>query len=483
MSIKRNFIYNSFITVSGYISPLLTYPYVSRVLGVTNIGACNFVDSFINYFVLVSMMGISAIGIREIAGCRGDRKKLSRTFSNVLILNAISTVVAMIVLLAAIYYVPSLSDYRNLLYVGVCKLVFNLFLVEWFYTGMEDFRYITKRTITVRLLYVVSIFVFIHDESDYHWYYILTVASVCLNAVINIWHSRKYVDFSFNGVNLKKYLNTFFTVGVYLLITNVYTSLNAAWLGFATDDEQVGYYTTAIKLYTILMALFTAFCNVMFPCVSHLLAEKKIEEYWIKIGIAVEALFAFAFPAIIFTSIFSSNILHLLSGDGYEGAYVPFRIISVLILVIGYEKIVVLQILLANKNEKTLLYNSIIGAIIAIICNMLLLQRYGAIGSAIVWLMSETTILLLSLYYAKTKYNYCFPYKSFMKYVISYTPLIAILLMVFVYVVASDVLLITLAATITLLYTVLVQSCYIKNEIVLQLKDRLNNYVDKIKKI
>ena len=186
MSLKQNFIYNSILTISGYLFPLLTYPYVSRVLGVSNIGICNFVDSIVNYFILFSMMGIGAVGMREISQHRDDIGEMSRHFTGLFLLNLISTFIAILALLISMYTIEALFLYRDLLYIGVCKLFFNIFLIEWFYAGVEDFKYITNRSIFVRTIYVILIFLFIKNASDYKLYYFLTVSTYIINGAINI---------------------------------------------------------------------------------------------------------------------------------------------------------------------------------------------------------------------------------------------------------------------------------------------------------
>ena len=142
-NLKKNFFFSALLTLANYIFPLITYPYVSRVLGVTNIGICNFVDSIINYFLVFSTMGISVLGVREIAAAREDRKERSRVFSNLLFLNAFTTLIATLVLLVSIFVVPSWAPYRKLLLVGVAKLLANsLFLalgmLKWYETSKSE---------------------------------------------------------------------------------------------------------------------------------------------------------------------------------------------------------------------------------------------------------------------------------------------------------------------------------------------------------
>ena len=186
MGIKRNFIYSSLLTVSSFLFPMLTFPYVSRVLGVTNIGVCNFVDSIINYFILFSSMGINVVGIREIAKAKGN---------TLWILEAGMTAIMLFLLLIATVFISQLNEYASLMMIGACKLIANLFLIEWFYRGIEEFKYITYRSLIVKVLYVACIFIFIHQPSDYPVYYTLSVLLVVFNAVFNIFYSRRFVGF------------------------------------------------------------------------------------------------------------------------------------------------------------------------------------------------------------------------------------------------------------------------------------------------
>lgn len=166
-SIKKNIFYSSILTVSGCFFPLITFPYVSRVLGVNNIGICNFVDSIVQYFIYFSMMGVMTVGIREVARTKGDKKQLSKTYSELLTLNLIVTAIMIVVLLMCTIFIPQLHEYKQMFYVGAAKVLANTLLIEWLFKGLEDFRYITVRTILVRSLYVVIVFVFVKDESDY----------------------------------------------------------------------------------------------------------------------------------------------------------------------------------------------------------------------------------------------------------------------------------------------------------------------------
>ena len=473
MSIKRNFIFNSLLTVSGYVFTLLTYPYISRVLGLSNVGIVNFVDGLINYFILFAMMGVGTVGIREVAINKKDRKELSKTFSGVITLNTISTLIAIVVLLTAMYTVPTLYPYRDLLYIGVCKLLFNILLVEWFFTGLEDFAYITKSTIAIKFLYVASVFLLVREASDYKIYYLLCVLTVIVNGLVNIVYCRKFISFTLRGLTVRPYLNTFFSIGFYVIIGSMYTSFNVAWLGFVSGTDEVGYYTTATKLHTIILALLTAFQNVMFPRVTSLLAEGKRDEYHEKLHVAVDSLLAFSFPIVITAIIFGPQILHLLVGNGYEGAYLPFRIIMPLIFVIGYEQIVCIQILMAMKQDKKLLINSCIGAASGLILNILFVSRLGAVGSSLVWLISEIIIMLGAQYWVSKTTEFRFPWSQIMKYTLVYSPVAIILVSISHYCVYSDAVMIGIASIVVIVYSAVTQAIILKNPIFVQYLNKI----------
>lgn len=476
MSIKRNFMFNSLLTASGYVFTLLTYPYISRVLGLSNVGIVNFVDGLINYFILFAMMGVGTVGIREVAINKNDRNELSKTFSGVITLNTISTLIAIAVLLTAMYTVPTLYPYRDLLYIGVCKLLFNILLVEWFFTGLEDFAYITKRTIAIKFLYVASVFLLVREASDYKIYYLLCVLTVIVNGLVNIVYCRKFISFTLKGITIRPYLSTFFSIGFYVIIGSMYTSFNVAWLGFVSNTDEVGYYTTATKLHTIILALLTAFQNVMFPRVTALLAEGKTEEYEEKLNLATDSLLAFSFPIIITAIIFAPNILHFLVGDGYEGSYLPFRIIMPLIFVIGYGQITCIQILMAMKKDKNLLINSSIGAFIGLTLNILIVSELGAVGSSLVWLISELSIMAGSQYWATKISGFKFPLKHFLKYFSVYIPAIIILSAISYYCHYSDFIMICTASSVIICYSISAQILTLKNPICIQLFNKSINY-------
>lgn len=421
--VKRNFVYNGILTLSNYIFPLIVYPYVSRVLGVSNIGICNFVDSIVHWFILFSMMGMTILGNREMAAIGDDRTRRSKAFSELMTLNLVTTLIAALGLLAAIFTVPKLFAYRSLLYVGVLKLFANFLCIDWYFRGTEDFRYITGRTIFVKILYVGAVFLFVQKADDYPLYYLLTVLMLAANAVINLFYARRSVSFIGKGLEPGRYLKPFLMLGMYMLLTALYVTLNVTWLGFVTDDEQVGYYTTASKLYSIVIAFFSAFTGVMLPRMSSLVSENRIDDFRSMIDRTFDLLFMFAVPLVVYASLCAPEIVRIFAGAGYEGAYVPARIMMPLILVVGLEQVYVIQILMPNKRDRSIFVNSCVGATVGVLLNVLLVSRLQAVGSAIVWITSEAAVLVVASWFANRDDGIAFPWKKLFREVLAYLPL------------------------------------------------------------
>ena len=400
-SIKRNFSYNLILTLCGYIFPLITFPYVSRVLGVENIGICNFVDSIIDYFILFAQLGIGSYGVREIARCREERDRRNEVFNNLFFIYVLTTFISGTLLVVLTFSLPLLQPYKPFLLLGLLKLLFTLFLIQWLFQGIEDFKFITVRSVIVRCLYVIGIFVFVHTREDTLVYYSLTTITIALNAIINWHYSRKYVTLSLKKINPRLYIIPILAFGYYRILTSMYTTFNVTFLGFTTNDTEVGYFTTATKLYTIILSVFTAFTTVMVPRVSYMLEQGQKKELQAMVDKVTSLLASLVTPIIIFCLFQSKSIIYLIAGPGYEGSIIPFQIVIFLLFIIGLEQVIIQQFLMASSSNKSIFIVSSIGAVVGISVNILLTPHFGAIGSSIAWGVSESAVLLTGIYILK----------------------------------------------------------------------------------
>lgn len=403
-STKKNIAYNLTLTVANNIFPLLTYPYVSRVLGVANIGICNYVDGIINYLVLFAALGIGSFGVREIARCKDNQAACNRLFSSLVGINVALTLVSVLLLLVLAFCVPSFEPYRKFLGIGVCKLVLSAFLIEWFFQGISDFKYITIRSVVIKCVYVASVFLFIKEQGDAWIYYLLTCLLTSLNAVFNWTYSHKFVHFSFKDIRVTEYIKPILSFGTYRILTSMYTTFNVVFLGYVCNDTEVGYFSTSTKLYAILMSAFTAFTTVLVPKVSELLKKGDNTQLNRIAQQTYQLIFAFSIPMIVVSFFYAPLIINIIAGPGYEGAVLPFRIVMSLLLVIALEQIIIQQFLMACRNTRYIVILSATGALTGILLNLILTPSLAATGAAISWTVSETAILSLAFYFFRKEF-------------------------------------------------------------------------------
>ncbi len=398
-SIKKNFAYKSVLTLSTYLINFITFPYVARVLGVERIGLVNFVDNTVNYFLLFATMGVGLLGVREIAVVKEDKKRRDQVYSSVLALNLLFTLVSLGIYLLCVVTIPKLCQYDELFYIGTAKILFTVFLVEWFFTGIENFRYITLRSILIKVLYIISVFLFVRDTSDYRLYFVLTVGVVMLNALINQLYIRRFVRIRWRDIQLFKYLKWNVTLGIYTLMTSMYLTFNVMYLGLVSNNTEVGYYTTAFKLYSVVLGFFTAFTNVMLPRMSSLLANGEKDRFQELVNRSFSVMSTCCIPLILCSMIMAPQIVYILSGPGYEGAILPMRIIMPAAFAVGVAQVLAIQVLMPMKKDKVLLVASIIGAVVSLLINLLVVPYIESVGSAVVLLCSEAVVTGAYLWY------------------------------------------------------------------------------------
>lgn len=473
-NLKKNFFYSALLTLANYVFPLITYPYVSRVLGVSNIGICNFVDNIVNWFIVFSTMGITVIGVREIAAVRSGENERSQVFSSLLALNGLSTLAAAVVLTIAIFVVPKLFPYRTLLFLGVAKLIAHSLSLEWFFRGIEEFKYITNRSIAIKTLYVVAVFLFVRKAEDYGIYYLLLTLTVVLNTLVNVLYSRRYVSFSLKGLDLKRFAAPFFILGLNYVLTSFYSSLNVIYLGFVQGAEQVGFYTTATKILTIVTALISAFTTVMLPRMSAVLTEGRMDEFRSYVNHAFRILFLVGIPAVFLMQTLPADIVRVISGEGYEGAIVPMRIVAPMLLVAGLDQILIIQIMMPMKQDRQIFLNSAIGAAVGILLNLLLVKAAGARGSAIVWISAELAVCISAMVTVFGKDGIAFPGRDVLKMLLLYLPLPFILLGINSVPMGNSFIRLGVAGVITFVYFAVVSCWIIRDPLVLGLVRQLN---------
>jgi O-antigen/teichoic acid export membrane protein len=421
-NIKRNLAYSTVLTMSTYLVPLIVFPYISRVLGVEGIGIVDTVDNMIDYCILFSMMGLSSVGVREIAKNKDNPQALSQTFTDLFALNLCSTLLIAVVFCGVVLMSPRLQDYGLLIPIGILKLTANLFWIEWLYTGLEDFRYITLRSIILRTAFIVSVFLFVQTQADVVTYYALFVGITVGNAVCNWCHKRTYLHWDIRRANIRRFLVPFFMLGIFAMLSAVYAKLSLPVLNFITDNEEAGNFATATRVYRVVIALVSTLTGVMIPRMSVLMEENRFDMVRHYTDVAFRLLFLFAFPLICFVELFAPDIIRLFAGPGFEGAILPMRITMFQLLVIGSEKIIVLQLLIPLRKDRTIVKAGLAGVVVWGLLTVLLVPCLQSVGTSLVWVAAELVVLIIAAMESSRSLSIRFPFTLLLKSVLYALP-------------------------------------------------------------
>lgn len=398
-SIKVNFIMNAILSISGFIFPFITFPYISRILLPEGTGRVNFATSLINYFVMLAMLGIPTYGIRACAQVRDDKEKLTRTAHELLFINLIMSLVSYALLAAALLFVPRLFEDRLLYIIVSSTILFTAIGMEWLFKALEQYTYITVRSLVFKAIAVVAMFLLVHQKSDYVIYGGISIFAASASNILNFIHARKYIIMHpIGNYNLKKHLKPVLVFFAMACATTIYTNLDNVMLGFMKGDVDVGYYNAAVKIKLILVAIVTSLGNVLLPRVSYYIQHGQMSEFKTVCKKALNFVFLAAAPLSLYFILFAKNGVYLLSGNAYTGSIFPMQLIMPTVLLIGLTGIMGIQVLVPLGKEKYVLYSEIAGAIVDLILNWILIPKMGAAGAAIGTLVAEFVVLCVQFF-------------------------------------------------------------------------------------
>lgn len=389
---------NMLLTASNIIFPFITFPYVSRILMPEGLGKITFAQSCVSYFTMFAMLGIPTYGIRMCAKVRNDKAQLSKTVQELFILNSISGIVAYLALAVSIFAIPEFHAEQALFWVNSLTVLFNVIGVEWLYKALEEYRYITVRSLVFKVLSVVLMFVLVHTKEDYVIYgAIAIVANVCSYG-FNFIHLRKVVPMIRpEKYEFKKHGTPILTFFMVTCATTIYTSLDSVMLGFMSTDATVGYYNAAVKMKKVLVTMVTAFGAVLLPRVSYYYQNKMYDEFRNIARKAFNYVIVVAFPISVYFMLMARESILFLSGDAYEPAIIPMMIIMPTVFLIGLSNLTGMQILVPQGKERVVLVSVICGAVLDAAVNYIYIPKIGAAGASLGTTLAELLVLVVQV--------------------------------------------------------------------------------------
>lgn len=395
-SIKINFLMNVILTISSLIFPLITFPYVSRILLPEGTGKVSFAISLITYFTMISQLGIPTYGIRICARVRDDREELSRTTQELFIISMIMAFISYTLLIVSLLTIPRLREERTLYIIVSSTILLSAIGMEWFYKALEQYTYITVRSIIFKLLSVIAMFILIHKKNDYIMYGAITVFASYGSMILNFFNVRKYIDTKPLGkYHLMRHMKPIMVFFAIAFSATIYTNMDIVLLGFLKTDAEVGYYNAAIRIKGVLVGIITSLGTVLLPRVSYYVEKGMTDEFTKITQKAMNFIFVSAIPLAVYFIIFAKPVVLFLAGNTFENSIGPMRVIMLVLPIVGVTNLFGLQILTPLGKEKYILFSNIVGALIDVIINILLIPKIGAIGAAIASLAAEAAVLII----------------------------------------------------------------------------------------
>ncbi len=425
MSVKNSIFYNVLLAISQVFFPLITFPYLARTLGPEHIGALNFAESMAKYFVMLAALGIPIYGVREIAKVHNNKDELTKRFTEIFAINIICTIGLSLFFFASIFFIPQLYDQKVLFYWTVIYFVLQVFYLEWFFNGMNQFKFIAIRQFIIRFFFIVFVFLLIRGKADYVNYMMMQVGLNILLAIININNLRKLIIIDkniFKNLDLKRHFKPLFYLFLTIFSISIYFSLDTILLGFLANNESVGYYSTALKLNKLIIAVFSAVTVAIFPSMINLYHNGHIEKFKEMIRQVFFVLVSLSIPAVLVLIFCAREIVHLLFSTSFDRAILPLQITAPLILIVSLSSIFGFQVLSALSKDRQILYSAVIGMLVSIILSVLLVPQYKEVGEAITILLTELAVCLSFIYFTMKNFRVGGLRKMFLKLFISAIP-------------------------------------------------------------
>ena len=405
-SVKVNYILNLINTGTQMLFPLITFPYVCRVIEADGIGQINFFQSIISYISLFTCLGIPMYAIREIARDRSDVVQMNRTAMEILLLHSMLTLVGYAIVAILCLTVPQIQVNIPLFLILSLTIFFTAIGCEWFYQGIEDFKYITIRGLIIKTVSVVLLFIFVKSKTDLLYYGCYTVFGVLGGNIFNFFRLRKYIhreNIIFSELHIKRHIKPVLKVFSFSVVTSIYLQLNTVLLGFFKNAFAVGYFAAATKVMQMLLKMSACLGSVMMPRASHLIAENKEAEFNRLIQKSYDFTLAIALPMTIGLIFCAPSLITALCGVKFEHSILPSQIIAPIILMVAISNVFGIQVLFPKGKINIVTLCCGIGAVADLILNLCLIPFFSYIGTSIAYLGAEVATTV-SMYFIGRKY-------------------------------------------------------------------------------
>lgn len=408
-SLTYNAWYNVLYRLLNIVFPFITSIYVARVLMADGIGKVSAAQNIVSYFTIFASMGIPTYGIKLIAQFKIKSKESSIAFIELFIINFFLSVVCSIAYYLLIFTVPYF-DGKHLLYsVTGLSLVLNIFNVDWFYQGIQEYRYIAIRSFFIKMVSFGALVLFVRRPQDYVIYSLITSAALVGNYLFNIIRLPQYVSINVKNVSLAQHLKPIFSLFIACFAAEVYVLADTTMLDVMSDSTIVGYYSMSMKIVRIIRGLVVAVSAVFLPQLSYYYYNGEIEKFKELTNRGLHILLAISLPVAMGIMFVADDAIITFFGSNYFESILTTRILSVSVISVAISNFIGLQILVTLGKEKITTISTICGAILNIVLNCILIPVWMHEGAAIASSITEMTVMVIQIVltrkYIKFEYN------------------------------------------------------------------------------
>lgn len=393
-SIKKNLFFQTLYQVLTIILPLITAPYVARVVGAAGVGTYSYTYSIASYFALVAKLGINVYGNRTIAMVRDDPEKLNKTFSDLL---AVHMGVGFLALAAYVGYIGFFTkEYHVIFIIQGLHVLAELLEVNWLYFGLEKFQLTTTRNIVIRLLALVATFVFVKGPDDVVIYCLIIAGSVAANEVVMWFFVHRYVKIVKPvWKDARKHIKPLLMFFVPSVAISLYRVMDKIMLGSMSNVTQVGFYENSEKIINLTVGLVTALGTVMMPRMSNLAAKGATEESRRYIHVSMRFIMIATLAMAFGLSAVSTVFAPVFFGEEFVDCNVLIAGLSISMPFVAFANVLRTQYLIPNKRDRVFQGSVISGAVVNLCVNYLLIPSMQAMGAVIGTIMAEATVCII----------------------------------------------------------------------------------------
>lgn len=421
-TIALNAVLNGLRNILNIIFPVITFPYVARILSVKGLGNYNFSNSFVAYFILLAGLGVSTYAVREGAKYRNNQREIDNFASQVFSINMIATAISYVILAIIIMLSDKIQNYTVCILIFSIQILFTTIGTEWVYVIFENYTYITIRSIVFKIISVILLFIFVRKQGDYLNYAWITVFSSVGSNILNYIHVKKFCNVKFTfKIDWTYHMKPIMIIFASSIATTIYLNLDTTLLGIMKNNYVVGIYSVSTKIYDIVKKLVASIIIVTIPRFSFLWGKRNFSKFRNLLLDMSDFLLMLAIPVTVGTYMLAPQIVTVLSSDKYLRSVTSLRLLCPALFFSIFSWVLSSCVLIPTKKEQKVLLVTIFSASINVLLNLIFIPKFAENSAAVTTSLSEFISVILYAYYSYDVIKGLYSNSSFLKNVLTYS--------------------------------------------------------------